>query len=315
MEVIVPGKAVVLDAREIINLSYDGFITLPCSSRPEEPYQVHREDKIDITKDEATASQRKRKRKRTEYIPNQPEQDFHARHMTIEPNLSQALEHLKEWMQEKNINTISSAFGLTTQAKNPDLTSHQGIPRPSENEIPDILSSIDFVSLAAMRRVIKPNFIWLDDLEDSKPLHLYNQLISNEQDTEQEAIAFDHNVLIPGNSHFLMSDMNCLDPLLKNYKNALQCMVIDPPWENRSVQRSSSSSSYQMLPNKTLLSLPVRALASKSGCLVALWVTNREKLRKFIEEELLEAWGLRHVATWHWLKVAGNGQPTTPLVS
>lgn len=36
---------------------------------------------------------------------------------------------------------------------------------------------------------------------------------------------------------------------------------------------------------------------------MALWVTNREKLRGFVEKELFLAWGVMHVATFYWLKV------------
>ncbi|EFN52846.1 hypothetical protein CHLNCDRAFT_36694 [Chlorella variabilis] len=49
------------------------------------------------------------------------------------------------------------------------------------------------------------------------------------------------------------------------------------------------------------------------GCLVAMWVTNRERHRRFIEQELLPGWGLRHLATWHWLKVTDGGQPVGRL--
>lgn len=48
--------------------------------------------------------------------------------------------------------------------------------------------------------------------------------------------------------------------------------------------------------------------------LAALWVTNRERLRRFVDAELLPAWGLRHVATWHWLKLGPDARPVTPLV-
>lgn len=61
-----------------------------------------------------------------------------------------------------------------------------------------------------------------------------------------------------------------------------------------------------MLPSRNLLKLPLRQLACPaSGALVALWVTNRERLRRFVEQELLPAWGAQHVATWYWLKVRG----------
>ena len=48
--------------------------------------------------------------------------------------------------------------------------------------------------------------------------------------------------------------------------------------------------------------------------MLGLWVTNRERHRRFIDAELLPAWGLRHVATWHWLKVTNDGQLVSPLV-
>ena len=53
----------------------------------------------------------------------------------------------------------------------------------------------------------------------------------------------------------------------------------------------------------------------QEGCLVAMWVTNRERHRRFVEQELLPFWGLHIVATWHWLKVTRAGEAVTPLVS
>lgn len=36
---------------------------------------------------------------------------------------------------------------------------------------------------------------------------------------------------------------------------------------------------------------------------MALWVTNREKLRVFVEKELFPAWGVTDVSIYYWLKV------------
>lgn len=60
---------------------------------------------------------------------------------------------------------------------------------------------------------------------------------------------------------------------------------------------------YPTLPNRFFLSLPIGQLAYKEAALVALWVTNREKLQNFVKKELFPAWGVRHVATFFWLKV------------
>ncbi len=47
---------------------------------------------------------------------------------------------------------------------------------------------------------------------------------------------------------------------------------------------------------------------------VALWVTNRERLRAFVQAELLPAWGLAPAAEWFWLKVTARGALVSPLV-
>ena len=47
---------------------------------------------------------------------------------------------------------------------------------------------------------------------------------------------------------------------------------------------------------------------------MALWVTNRERLRRFVEAELLPTWGLELAAQWLWLKVTARGALVTPLV-
>lgn len=55
-------------------------------------------------------------------------------------------------------------------------------------------------------------------------------------------------------------------------------------------------------------------LCAQDGCLVAMWVTNRERHQRFVHEELLPHWGLQHVATWIWLKVTDCGELVSPLV-
>ena len=54
---------------------------------------------------------------------------------------------------------------------------------------------------------------------------------------------------------------------------------------------------------------------AQDGCLVAMWVTNRERHQRFIYEELLPHWGLQQVATWSWLKVTNSGELVSPLVN
>ena len=60
---------------------------------------------------------------------------------------------------------------------------------------------------------------------------------------------------------------------------------------------------YPTLPNRYFLSLPIRQLTHTGGALLALWVTNREKLRAFVEKELFPSWGVKYMASLDWLKV------------
>ncbi len=50
------------------------------------------------------------------------------------------------------------------------------------------------------------------------------------------------------------------------------------------------------------------------GALVALWITMRPRIRRFVLEELLPQWGLRLLREWVWLKVKPGGEPVCPLV-
>ncbi|KAL6755662.1 MT-A70 [Haematococcus lacustris] len=89
-------------------------------------------------------------------------------------------------------------------------------------------------------------------------------------------------------------------------------LVADPPWENASVKRSAA---YPALPARQLLRLPLRGLLHQDA-VVLLWITNREKLHRFVAEELLAAWGLTHCTTWYWLKLGSGGHaPISSLAS
>ncbi|XP_059637665.1 methyltransferase-like protein 2 isoform X3 [Cornus florida] len=87
-------------------------------------------------------------------------------------------------------------------------------------------------------------------------------------------------------------------------------IVLDPPWENSSAHQKLK---YLTLPNRYFLSLPIMQLTHTEGALVALWVTNREKLRSFIDKELFPTWGVKYMATLYWLKVKADGSLISEL--
>lgn len=71
-------------------------------------------------------------------------------------------------------------------------------------------------------------------------------------------------------------------------------IVADPPWENKSAQRAGA---YGTLPSGDILRLPLRQLLHPRG-LLALWVTNRRRVQRYLYQNILPAWGVSVVATW-----------------
>ncbi|TKY57743.1 Methyltransferase protein 2 [Spatholobus suberectus] len=152
-----------------------------------------------------------------------------------------------------------------------------------------------------------------NDLEDlpsvqcceQKVLPVFNNLVAN--DTKDDAMAeiLNNRYIMPRESCFYMSDLGQIRNLIPAHADSgFNLIMVDPPWENASARQKSR---YPTLPSRYFLSLPIKQLTHTEGALVALWVTNREKLRCFVERELFPAWGVSYAANFYWLKVKENG--------
>ncbi|XP_052777329.1 N(6)-adenine-specific methyltransferase METTL4-like isoform X2 [Mya arenaria] len=108
--------------------------------------------------------------------------------------------------------------------------------------------------------------------------------------------------IIPPDCRFLISDIHQLEQACSDL-GQFDLIVMDPPWESKSVKRLKK---YSMLANSDLLSLPLGALMAP-GCVVGVWVTNRQAHIHFITDQLFSANHIQHVATWYWLKVTKSG--------
>ncbi|XP_028803032.1 methyltransferase-like protein 2 isoform X2 [Neltuma alba] len=141
--------------------------------------------------------------------------------------------------------------------------------------------------------------------KEKRILSVFNNLIANETTDDAQAEFLTNHYIIPRESCFYMSDVGQIHNLVPaNADSGFNLIVVDPPWENASANQKSR---YPTLPNRYLLSLPIMQLTHTEGALVALWVTNREKLRGFVERELFPAWRVSYAATFYWLKVKANG--------
>ncbi|PRD30206.1 UNVERIFIED_CONTAM: Methyltransferase-like protein 4 [Trichonephila clavipes] len=74
--------------------------------------------------------------------------------------------------------------------------------------------------------------------------------------------------VLPAKSSFHLCDVKSLENL-KGKKYDL--IVLDPPWENKSVWRKKS---YKTLDSDSLLNLPIDVICNP-GCLIVVWITQR----------------------------------------
>ncbi len=88
-------------------------------------------------------------------------------------------------------------------------------------------------------------------------------------------------------------------------------VLLDPPWENRSVKRSAK---YRTMrepePMEVLQSMMSLHLAPKA--LVACWITNKASVRADALEAF-EVWKVQLVEEWAWLKTTEHGEPVTKI--
>ncbi|ETE61789.1 Methyltransferase-like protein 4, partial [Ophiophagus hannah] len=94
-------------------------------------------------------------------------------------------------------------------------------------------------------------------------------------------------------------------------KKKYDIIVIDPPWENKSVKRSNR---YGLLSHWQIKEIPVPALAAPN-CLVVTWVTNKQKHLQFVKNELYPHWSIHGVVEWFWVKITKSGEFVIPLDS
>uniref|UniRef100_M3ZJ21 Methyltransferase 4, N6-adenosine n=1 Tax=Xiphophorus maculatus TaxID=8083 RepID=M3ZJ21_XIPMA len=139
---------------------------------------------------------------------------------------------------------------------------------------------------------------------------LFSQVTENSQAWAAVVPLIGEEYIIPPNTAFLLSDFTRIQPLVQCGRR-FDVIVIDPPWENKSVKRSRR---YSSLPSSQLKRLPVPLLGSP-GCLVVTWVTNRPSHLRFVRDELYPHWGVEVVAEWFWVKVTTSGEFVFPLDS
>ena len=123
--------------------------------------------------------------------------------------------------------------------------------------------------------------------------------------------------MLPSRCSFLCSDFDSVNQLFLSeriVKGGFDFIVMDPPWHNRSLDRSKH---YKTFHHSRLLELELKntfvSISSESPPLIGVWVTNNPKLSDFVREELFPKWGCSYITTWYWMKVTDSNELVMPL--
>lgn len=152
----------------------------------------------------------------------------------------------------------------------------------------------------------------VSELEEiSDPTQVWNQMIYNKIERPLTIMGFPY--ILPSNCSFLLSDFSFMQPLVTNCpKNGYQIIVMDPPWDSKSVNRSQQ---YDFLHHSKLSQIPIGELCNNNGAFIVVWVTNNPKFQTFITKELFKKWKVQYCQTWHWLKVTNEYEMVLPIDS
>ena len=152
-----------------------------------------------------------------------------------------------------------------------------------------------------------------------------NRLVHNPHFTPFFLQCSEVNYKIPPNAKFLLSKVG--ESMAPAFSMAALTMypgssatagpgqfdfvLLDPPWENRSVRRSAK---YETVHDSDPMVI-LRAMLGQHlapSALVACWITNKASVRD-VALESFQAWNVRLVEEWAWLKTTVCGLPVNQI--
>ncbi|XP_039610778.1 N(6)-adenine-specific methyltransferase METTL4 isoform X1 [Polypterus senegalus] len=242
----------------------------------------------------------KKKRKRKLRELNQGEIDFHEYHTKIRKII---LEGTKPLIAEGLSLGFLDRSGIRKE-------SSRLAPITDDSCLADLCEMARQFPLDSDSEPKAVQIIREEDMTSTDDLDLFSSVTRNSTNCARLVTLMGQKYLIPRHSSFLLSDISCIQPLLRG-NNKFDVIIIDPPWENKSVKRSNR---YQFLPAHQLKQIPVPSLAAPE-CLIVTWVTNRQKHLRFVKEELYPFWSIEAVTDWWWVKITKAGEFVFPLES
>ncbi|KAI7906800.1 MT-A70-domain-containing protein [Cokeromyces recurvatus] len=266
-----------------------------------QPYfRAKRKLSIDEKEESLTTNKKRRKKnknKHEEYVSsNVTDVETKKRHETLRSQLMACLEQLPlHWPAHwKNRIDTSTSLYNTLETETIDFPSIQQMVEAAQQKFTD--KDEDQTKMK--------EFEFTSNVTKELDIFSIFNIICINRSTNVKLLEMTptSSYLIPPNSSFLMGSMNNSLHQLTAYIDKLggaDIIVMDPPWPNKSVQRSSTYATQDIYD---LFSIPIPKMMLSKDCIVAVWVTNKPKFRNFIIHKLFPAWQLECISEWIWLK-------------
>lgn len=286
-----------------------------CFSKAIAPYRLIKgefdvcEPYFRAKKEDTPTPKKRRKKNTTAKAPSVTDIETQKRHEELRPLLMSCIEQLETiWPQRwKDIKEASPREGG-------DKT--ETIYFPSIQSMVETAQGKFNYADAEEETVVKEHNLTSFITKDLDLFSIFNVMCTNAEDKlKLLEMTPTCQYIIPPKSAFLMGSIQNSAKQLGSYVSKLggaDLMVLDPPWPNKSVSRSSH---YDTQDIYELYAIPIKEMISTKDTVVAIWVTNKPKFRNFIINKLFPSCQLECVSEWTWLKVTTQGECIFPLDS
>ena len=247
-----------------------------------------------------------------------PEPQGRKRDLLIHQKTLETLE-LEHGIEHECRGALSVLVALNTSTANYSIRQHRSLqvsskPRSQYDSNESFLAEFDLAGLAPI--------LLQDPCVSLEPIQMSGCVLSNPTDHSCKLQCGDDVYHIPPSSTFLQSSIQVglasfreATNLLLPKKNAgfFDLILLDPPWENRSVRKASTYHTRGLAGTFDMKGImPMVQDLANNDTIIAIWITNKESIRISVMTTM-EQCGFSLIARWIWLKIAANGDSIYPL--
>jgi N6-adenosine-specific RNA methylase IME4 len=227
--------------------------------------------------------------------------EIHSEILKIIRNAEHLIKNSRRFLDTKEFQLPTGAIESTPADPGKD----------GDNELSTERDDTTYSYIPASDLVLAQKYIALKSTNELDLEALFATQIKNKKKITTKIIFKKTEYIIPPNCSFMISDFNLLKDYLIKLDMRFDLIVMDPPWENKSVKRSGK---YECLDHYELFKIPVNRVLAQRGYF-CIWVTNSAKLHNFVLNVYAKDLGLVRVSTIVWVKVTTKGEYVIPIHS